>query len=193
MPGYYWFSSIDQLVPYESRLEMFTLLQLDFSGETVGVLSQPLVLHFEQRGKTVQHVPDFFLSDQSGGMTLVDVKPSELVDREVNRKLFRWTDEACSRLGWGYEVRSEPDETFLANLQWLAGYRRPPALIDSYAGELVSACSGGSQKLGDLMGFVGNQLLVRPVLFHLLWRRILSTDMTSLLSDDSGVWFTARA
>ncbi|MEX2374244.1 MAG: hypothetical protein WD942_01495 [Dehalococcoidia bacterium] len=66
LPGYYWFSSVDRLVPYESRLEMFTLLQLDFSGEVVGVLSQPLVLHFEQRGKTIWHVPDFLLSDQVG-------------------------------------------------------------------------------------------------------------------------------
>ena len=193
LPGYYWFSSIDRLVPYESRLEMFTLLQLDFSGEVVGVLSQPLVLHFQQHGRTIRHVPDFLLSDRLGGMTLVDVKPSEQVDREVNRKLFRWTEDACSRLGWGYEVRSEPDETFLANLQWLAGYRRPPGQLDSFAGALVSTCSRGNQKLGGLVGSVGDLVLVRPVLFHLLWRRILSTDMTALLSDDSGVWLTARA
>mgnify|MGYP007082246919 CR=1 FL=1 len=48
LPGFYWFSGINQLVPYESRLEMFTLMGFDFDGGVIGVrygvqLTQPLL------------------------------------------------------------------------------------------------------------------------------------------------------
>lgn len=49
LPGFYWFSGLNQLVPYESRLEMFTLMGFDFDGGVIGVLAQPLMLHYQQQ------------------------------------------------------------------------------------------------------------------------------------------------
>ena len=192
LPGYYWFSSVDTLVPYESRLEMFTLLDLDFSGEVVGVLSQPLILQFRQGPRTVRHVPDFLLDKGGGALSLVDVKRRIQGERSDVRRVFEWTEGACSSLGWGYEVRHELDDVYLSNLKWLAGYRRRPPLCEVYGESLVDACSGGMPSIHELVSIAGSQLLIRPVLFHLLWRRVLAVDMTSLLSDESTVHLPGR-
>jgi len=66
LPGFYWFSGINQLVPYESRLEMFTLMGFDFDGGVIGVLAQPLMLHFERGGQAFRHVPDFLVWHAGG-------------------------------------------------------------------------------------------------------------------------------
>ena len=191
LPGYYWFSSIDVLVPYESRLEMFSLMDLDFSAEVVGVVSQPLMLHFRRRSKTVRHVPDFLVCRGDGALSLVDVKRRVLGERSDIRRVFEWTEGACASLGWGYEVRHEPDDVYLSNLKWLAGYRRRPPRFELYAEPLLQTCAEGMSSIRELLS-IANPVLVRPALFHLLWRRVLAVDMTKLLAADANVYLLAR-
>ena len=191
LPGYYWFSSIDVLVPYESRLEMFTLMDLDFSGDVINVLSQPLILHFRQGSRTVRHVPDFLLDKGGGAFSLVDVKRRVQGERSDVQRVFEWTEAACSSLGWGYEVRHEPDDVYLSNLKWLAGYRRRPPRFELYAEALLQACADRTSRIGELVS-IANPVLVRPALFHLLWRRVVAVDMTKLLDAAASVYLPAR-
>ncbi|HRN18349.1 MAG TPA: TnsA-like heteromeric transposase endonuclease subunit [Trueperaceae bacterium] len=125
LPGFYWFSSINQLVPYESRLEMFTLMNFDFDGNVIDVLSQPLLFHFERDEEAYKHIPDFLVWRQGGSATVVDVKRQEQASKDRNRRAFQSTEIACQHFGWGFEVRTEPDDTHLANLKWLAGSAGP--------------------------------------------------------------------
>jgi hypothetical protein len=192
LPGYYWFSSIDTLVPYESRLEMFTLMDLDFSGQVVRVLAQPLIFHFRQRSRTVRHVPDFLICRSGGALSLIDVKRRAQGERPDIRRVFEWTEGACSRLGWGYEVRHEPDEVYLSNLKWLAGYRRRPAKFGLYAEPLLQLCAECSSSVRELVS-IAAPVLVRPSLFHLLWLRFLAVDMTKPLDNATSVHLAARA
>jgi hypothetical protein len=74
LPGFYWFSSIDQLMPYESRLEMFTLMGFDFEGNVIDVLAKPLTFHFEREKEAFRHVPDFLVWREGEGVTVVDTK-----------------------------------------------------------------------------------------------------------------------
>lgn len=190
LPGFYWFSSIDRLVPYESRLEMFTLMTFDFEGDVIDVLAQPLLFCFVQE-ETYRHIPDFLMWRECGGVTLVDVKPGEQVGKDRNRRAFESTEIACQHLGWAFDVRTEPDEIFLANLKWLAGYRRRPPRFKVEAARILEICAEQATSIGDLLARSNLPILTRPVVFHLLWKRVLKTDMSTLLNEQSLIYLSA--
>ena len=83
-PGYYWFSQLKNLVPYESRLEMFTLLDIDFSACVRGILTQPLLFQFNNAGTTYKHIPDLLVTHTNGNIELIDVKPKKYLNTEQN-------------------------------------------------------------------------------------------------------------
>lgn len=189
LPGFYWFSTINQLVPYESRLEMFTLMALDFEGEVIGVLGQPLHFDFERNSSKFGHVPDFLVWRERTEPTIVDVKPEAFLDKGKNRQVFECTELVCRRLGWQFELRSEPDDVYLANLKWLAGFRRRPPQFRSQAEQLFAICGERSIAIRDVLTETKMPAFSRPVLFHLIWKGLVSVDTTTLLSDDSLVSF----
>lgn len=84
-PGFYWFSSINQLVPYESRLEMFTLMSFDFEGAVIDALAQPFLLHFVRDEEAYRHIPDFLVWRQGGSVTVVDVKREEQASQDARQ------------------------------------------------------------------------------------------------------------
>lgn len=76
------------------------------------------------------------------------------------------TREACSALGWHYEVTGGPPESLPANVRWLVGYRHPRHHLPD-----------GAERVGD-------PIAVSPVLFHLLWCHELHTDLDRPLHPD---------
>ena len=66
----------------------------------------------------------------------------------------------------------------LANVKWLAGYRHPRNHREPVASELTKAFAE-PEALMVGAGRVGDRLAVLPVLYHLLWRRVLEVDLTS--------------
>ena len=187
MPGLFWMSRMGQLVGYESRLEMFVLMQLDFNPAVTKVVSQPFTLHCQLKGKPFKHTPDYLTLEDTGKATVIDAKPRAEVDKLDNRRAFAATEGVCAEIGWHYSVQSEADPTFLANLKWLTGYRKRPPFADSYADDLIKVCQGSPLPLKALVEKVGPPYLVRPVLFHLLWRRLLSADMYMPFTDETVV------
>lgn len=193
LPGRYWFSMIDQLIPYESRLEMMILMQLDYEAECIDVLPQPLALHFKlDDGTTPWHVPDFLLSLPEGQFLLVDVKPHRHAEKPRNRTAFSLTQAWCDRLGWEYRVLGEHDEIYQRNLKWLAGFRRRPPTYAAYAGVFMDSLAGQAMSIAELLALVNEPVLARPVLFHLLWRQHLMVDMFAPLEDSSRVVLSSR-
>ncbi len=193
LPGLYWFAALDRLVPYESRLEMLNLMLLDFDLECVDVLPQPLVLHFRlDNGSISWHVPDFLVSLPGGRFLLVDVKPRQQVEKPRHQATFSLTQVWCDQLGWEYRVLSEPDAVYTRNLRWLSGFRRRPVDFGVYAGELLDAVGGGTRLIGSLLAGFERPGLVRPVLFHLLWRQLLTFEMNSALEDSTLVMLSSR-
>ncbi|WP_327344961.1 TnsA-like heteromeric transposase endonuclease subunit [Streptomyces europaeiscabiei] len=79
-------------------------------------------------------------------------------------------------MGWDFVRVGTPDAVLMANVRWLAGYRHPRAHRPEIAARLVEVFADG----GGLMAgaqVVGDQIAVLPVLFHLLWRRVLAVDL----------------
>lgn len=185
LPGWYWFATTGGHVIYESRTELKTLMMLDFDPEVVGVAAQPFALALTDGdfGKTTKlHIPDYLARHARGRDLVIDVKPAAYADKPQNRRVFAATREACAAAGCDYEVVTGHDPVELANVEWLAGFRRMPAGLEDIRARIVDAL--GDLANGTLLGELLRRfepdapaVLVRPVVFHLLWKGALRTDL----------------
>ena len=63
--GSFWSATENDLVLYESRLELARLLFADFDRAVHGIVAQPFLLETEIGGRRRRHVPDFLLLTDS--------------------------------------------------------------------------------------------------------------------------------
>jgi hypothetical protein len=177
LPGLWWSSTITGHVGYESWLERDQVMWLDWDRAVVGIASQPFWLSWTgPDGKGVAHAPDFFARRADGSAVVVDCRP---VERRPAGDLakFEATRRACELAGWEYRLVGAPDAIATANLRWLAGYRHPRHNLPGPAGALRAAFAEPAPLLAGAEA-VGDPIAVLPVLFHLLWRHELVTDLS---------------
>jgi len=65
-----------------------------------------------------------------------------------------------------------------ANVRWLAGYRNPRRNRPGIAEALVQTFIRPLSLLVEAEA-AGDRLAVLPVLYHLLWRQVLATDLAA--------------
>lgn len=177
--GEYWSATEHDHVIYESLHELSFLLLADFDQSVDRIVAQPFQLEFPTRPKPTQHIPDFLLST-SGGAIVVDVTwPERLNDPKLANRLAL-TREVVDRRGWIYAVVTEYPPDFLANVRFLAGFRRD-WLVNQEA--LAVLRSEGESLVGMSLGEVALNVrplptaLIRSALFHLMWRQELVVDL----------------
>lgn len=192
LPGLYWFATTGEHVFYESRLEMRTLRMLDFEADVAAVAAQPFCIAFNSKKKPNFHTPDYFVRCLNGPDRAIDVKPVSRASRPSVKRVFDLTREVCAEVGWRYEVVTGFEGTFEANVRWLAGFRRQPAFFNEIAEAVLDAVATPQQSGAATVGGVLRELeddmaeaLVRPVLFHLLWLRVLAARFDRPLSNSS--------
>ncbi|MEU2777883.1 TnsA-like heteromeric transposase endonuclease subunit [Streptomyces sp. NPDC007162] len=183
--GWYWSATCGGHVGYESWLERDHLMLLDFDPLVTGMASQPFRLSWTSAdGKRVRHTPDFFVRRADGTGLVVDVRPDERIEPDDAAK-FAVTAAACRAVGWDFQRVGTPEAVLMANVRWLGGYRHPRVHRPEVAARLVEVFADGGELLAEVRR-VGDQIAVLPVLFHLLWRRVLAVDLEAdLLSADS--------
>ncbi|MGO9163953.1 MAG: TnsA-like heteromeric transposase endonuclease subunit [Streptosporangiaceae bacterium] len=188
--GWYWSSTLARLLVYESRLELARVMLADFDPSVAGIAAQPFLLTGTDQGRSRRHVPDLLLVGTDGGVAVVDVKaPSRMADPRV-REQFAWTRRVCAGRGWAFEAWSGADPRLLANVRFLAGYRRE-ALIDTGLIPAVLDAVAGQSSAGAIERTLSPRhppMLVRPVVLHLLWTGRLLADLTRPLSAETPVW-----
>ncbi|MEV6384668.1 hypothetical protein AB0M31_35285 [Streptomyces sp. NPDC051773] len=81
-PGLEYLVSTGRQHGFESLEEDRLLLALDFCGEVVEVLSQPLEMRYQTADKWRKHTPDF-LAVTAAGTWLIDVRPSARVSSAI--------------------------------------------------------------------------------------------------------------
>jgi hypothetical protein len=136
-------------------------------------------------GKVRRHAPDFFARIAGGGVLVLDSRPLDRIgDRD--REAFAATRRACELLGWQYAVWGAMDPVVAANHRWLAGYRHPRCGDPQAAARLRSVFAWDRPLMAGAQA-AGDPIATLPVLFHLMWRRELVTDLTVVLSDRSVV------
>lgn len=184
IPGFFWMEQAQDLVWYESRLEMMILKTLDHERDVETVVSQPFLLSFSQDGLTRTHVPDFLILFKDAPPLLVNVKPKRYLDSPRNARSFAACQHLAERLNWEYVTRAEPPPEYATNINWLNGYKRRPFALDQFREELLSRVVG-QVSVGTALQGLEPAAFARPVLFYLMWRREISFDAQKVLSDDT--------
>lgn len=192
--GWYWAATTCSLIAYESLLELARILLADFDPGVSAISAQPFHFCEESAAATHRHVPDLLLGHHDGRISVVDVKPAHRLADPAVRAVFEWTAELVALRGWDFEVWSGADPVALANVRFLAGYRRAftvdtslcPALLELAEGQ---ATLGGIERAARSLG---EPYLVRPALLHLLWTHRLETDLSAALAAGSLIWRAER-
>jgi hypothetical protein len=166
---------------------MVILKLLDFSGGLLDILPQPFVLNYKAGDATFRHIPDYLVWRAGSPPNLINVKPKKFWDAPKNQQAFASCVTACAELGWSYDTEGEPPPVYLANVTWLAGYRRPPPQLRDFAEPLIQHCMTPNS-IGEVIAAVGSPALSRPVLFYLLWTRQLEFNTHERLTDRALVW-----
>lgn len=186
--GWYWSSTTGSHVIYESRLELARLLLADADRDVAAIAAQPFLLIEGTGTKARRHVPDFFLQRRDGSCAVVNVKPADKVDDPKVAATLAWAGEAITARGWAAEVWTGCDPLLLANVRFLAGYRRS---------WLFDACQLHDAEAaihdGDTIGLLEARLRTsgvaepRPVILHLLWTGRVRAELTAPLGTDTAI------
>jgi TnsA-like endonuclease N terminal len=183
-PGWYYATTMDAHVGFESWLERDHAILLDFDPQVTGFASQPLWLTWRdaREGQERSHAPDFFARLADGTGLVVDCRP---VGRRDERSLesFAAMRQACEAAGWAYRLVGELDPVRAANLRWLAGYRHRRYGEPPGAAEAVAAAFTVPGPLVAQAASAGDPVEVLPRVFHLLWRGRLAADLSRPLGD----------
>lgn len=164
---------------------MMRILLADQDPSVVNIATQPFRLRgFDESGLCHQHVPDILLQHIDAKLTLIDVKSVEQLAKPDVVAQLDWTRGLCDRFGIGYEVWSGGDPTLLANMRFLAGYRRAATLNTGLVPSVLDAAQAPTPliHLENQLAEIAHPLLIRPVILHLLWRGSLSADLSKVLS-----------
>lgn len=180
-------------VIYESCLELARLLLADFDRDVAAIAAQPFLLQARVAGTARRHVPDFLLAHEDGSVRVVNVKPAgKLAELPIAEALV-WPGRLIEGHGWQYEIWSGAHPVLLANLRFLAGYRRPGLLPEQLLEDVLAAV-----RPGDTIGRVISRASgarrpgeVKAAVLTLLWQQHLATDLHSHLDADSAVEVTA--
>ncbi|WP_257477096.1 TnsA-like heteromeric transposase endonuclease subunit [Acidipropionibacterium jensenii] len=191
-PGWWWSSTMNDLVGYESLLERDCLMIADQDPGVRGIASQPFWLQGAlEDGTPVRHVPDYLLAHRDGSWTVVDVKPADLAEQPEVGKVLSWTGKVAAERGWGYQVWSGAPSVRLGNLHFLAQGRRPHLVLP----EIVTAIPQVARphaSLWSLQHEVADQggwpaAEVRSALLCCLWFGTVAVDLDRPLTNASTV------
>jgi hypothetical protein len=157
------------------------------------VSSQPFWLHWYDGRRARRHAPDFFARLADGTGVVIDVRPDDRIGPR-DAEAFEVTTLACAAAGWQFRRVGVTDPVLTANVRWLSRYRHPRcAGTPEVTGALRQVFAGPARLMSGAAG-AGDSLAVLPVLFHLMWRRVLEADLSSgPLNSASLVWLAAGA
>ena len=182
-PGLQYLVSTGRHHGAESMEEARVLLALDFAGDLVDVVSQPLRLRFTTARKSREHTPDFLAVTRSGTW-LIDVRPEPLIGEE-DRESFAAAAETAVACGWRYAVAARWREHVLPALDALSSQRRPLADLLGLRPGLLAAVRKPAARFGEVAAASGCEPVARAQLLHLIWHRQIGIDLAEPLADRS--------
>jgi len=186
--GWYWSSTMGDHVIYESRLELARLMLADADPDVVNIAAQPFLLIEGVETKPRRHIPDFFVEHRNGTCTVVNVKPAAKLDDPKVAAALAWAGETVTAKGWSVEVWTGCNPLLLANIRFLAGYRRS-WLFDPVQVRAVEAAIVGGDTIGRLEARLRDSGVVepRPLVLHLLWAGRVRAELTGPLDTDTAI------
>jgi hypothetical protein len=191
-PGFYRSATTGGHVIYESRRELARLLLADFGPDVVAIAARPFLLRAPVSGRVRRHVPDFLLVHANRTVHVVNVEPAARLADPAVAEALAWPGELFGARGWGHEIWTGTDPVFLANVRFLAGYRRPGMPPDDVTDAALKEvrpdeCLG---RLLDRLERAWPRPLAKAAVLRLLWQRRVSTDLSRPLDAGSIVEVT---
>ncbi|WP_329218619.1 TnsA-like heteromeric transposase endonuclease subunit [Streptomyces sp. NBC_01485] len=183
-PGLESLVSTGRLHGFESLEEDQLLVALDFAGDLLEVLSQPLRIRFRTAEKWRNHTPDFFAVTRVGTW-LIDVRPRDLIE-PGDLESFAAAEDVALVCGWHYAVAAEWRPHVRSTLGALYGKRRPTRDVLDIQADLLAHAEEGVT-FGELAAAQTYWPVARAQLLHLLWHRRLGIDLAQPLTDSSRV------
>lgn len=171
--GYSWFETARKQVVFESWFEHQQITHLDFDPTVTTVSSQPFWLFWQGPTRVHSHAPDLFVRYIDGTAKVINCRPAHRI-KDKDAAVFATMQKACERAGWGYETVTAINEVEWANVDWLSRYRRPlHPRVQRYVDPLIEVCQEPIS-IERAAVEVGTPMLTMPVLYHLLWQRVLT-------------------
>ena len=191
--GYYYWQRTASHVWHESRLEMESLVELDFSGQVLAVAAQPFRMLFRSESACVLHDPDYLAVLANGDIVVFDVKPSSRMTPEVETQ-FAETARVCAAVGWQYQVLNEREPIRTRNLEYLRASRHSRCHPDQVLFEqALNVFEGGRTILqGRSMLNRRHPALAGAYINHLIWHGHLQVDLSQRLDLSNTVKTTAK-
>jgi hypothetical protein len=183
-PGLQYMVSTGRHHGFESIEEARVLIALDFAGDIVDVMSQPVKFQFETTTGLREHIPDFLAVTRTGTW-LIDVRPEQRI-RDEDREAFAAAAEAALACGWAYTVVGRWRKHVVPAVDAISSQRRPLRDPLGLQRGLLVAASGG-MTFGELAVSSPYEPMARAQLLHLLWHRRLGVDLSRPLGDGSVV------
>lgn len=182
LPGWYWSSTMGAHVPYTSRLALARLLLADFDSSVATIVAQPFQIVWRNGGRARKHTPEFLFVGADHGVTIVNVRSAEAQLKPKTREVFAMVTDAVGIRGWQHQVWGGGNPTVLANVRFLAGFRRC-----HYAADLLTAVEGEAPggaifNVEDTLAPSWDRRTVRAAILHLIWTSALHADITVPLS-----------
>lgn len=174
-PGWWWSTTMGDLVGYESLLERDRLMLADFDRDVVAVASQPFGITGWDGEVTRRHVPDYLLLNCDGSVEVVDVKPARLVDKPDVAAVLTWTGRVFAERGWRYSVWSGAGTQRLTNVRFLAQGRHA-LLVDPEAARHLHRHGAVGRSLGEAFEIASRDTdisthALRAAMVCLLWHQ----------------------
>jgi hypothetical protein len=176
--GWWWLATTGQHVAFQSWLQRDHVMLLDRDPDVVAVSSQPFWLLWRGVDGVRRCAPPFFVRHANGSGSVLDVRMHDRVG-ERDLDAVDATARACALAGWDYRRVGPVDRSLAANVRWLSRYRHPRCRL---RGDVATALTAAfAEPIGLFAGAdrVGERLSVLPVLFHLMWRGVLSADLSA--------------
>lgn len=186
-------NKVGRFVQFESWLERGLILRLDRDPTVLDYQSQPEQFRFtDEDGQQRSYTPDFKVWRRDGTIEIHEVSLSERRMQPDMRRREQAARGICQERGWRYLVHTErslPNESELANLLALVGYRPTiyanqgvtQAAHEHLAGEQSVAFDRLVRKLGQKL--ILSEAEVTASLCYLLWHGEIQTDLNRLLFD----------
>ena len=187
-PGLFWAATNDRTLVYESLLELARLWLADFDRTVTGICTQPFQVTGREGTDLRVHVPDLLLVHADRSVTVVDVKPTALLEKPRVQAQFEWTRGLCRDKGWNYEVFTGGDPTVLRNIKLLALGRRPERLPDGTLDEARARLAGGQITLGKILAqqpTTCEDASWRAAVFALAWYSEVTLDLRRPVGDET--------
>jgi len=195
--GWYWSSTVNGHLVYESLLERDRLLLADFCPEVRWIAAQPFWVRGYDGTRFRRHVPDILLEHQDGSVTIVDVKAEPMLQEPDVVAVLTWTDRLCRQRGWRYEVWSGANATELRNVRFLSMAKRSK-FVDREARERVTDVARDGMTVEQILaasqqGSTVSRAAAMTALLEQLWLSNWATDLRTPLGGNAVVTEGRRA